>query len=121
MAALTVQTILQSGLEPAALAAAAGGGDTFADDGSQRTFFDVNNGSGGDITVTFNYQLAAQNLPGYGSIAPSDRAVVVTAGERRIIGPFGRGFISAAGVVEVSYSGVTTLTVGAFSLPKADV
>lgn len=110
MATLTVQTVVVTGLEPAALAAAAAGGDQFANTG--REFVEINNGSGGDITVTFNSQVACN----YGS--DHDVAVVVTAGERRLIGPFPTGrFNDASGFVLITYSGVTTLTIGVYKLP----
>lgn len=119
MATLTVADIVQAGLTDT-LASAAGGGDAFADDGEQRTFLEVLNGGGGSINVTFDYQLAAQKLPGYGSIAPADLVVAVAAGARKLIGPFGRGFIDANGLIQVTYSGVTSVTVGARRLPKVD-
>lgn len=109
MAELTVQNIAITGLE-ATFAAAAGGGDTFKNDG--RTFFEVNNASGGDITLTFT-------TPGtVGGVAIADPTVVVTAGERRHVGPFDPSiFNNSSGLVAVSYSGVTTLTVAAIRLP----
>lgn len=119
MAQLTVLDIVQAGALNT-LASAAGGGDTFADDGDQRTYFEVNNGGGGSINVTFNYQLASQKLTGYGTIAPSDLVVAVGAGERKVIGPFGRGFINSSGLIEVTYSGVSSVTVGARRVAKAD-
>lgn len=121
MATLTVLDITQAGAT-STLTAAAGGGDEFADDGDQRTFFEVNNGGGGSINCTFNYVPASQNLPGYGPIAPADLVVAVGAGVRKLIGPFGRGFIDpSTGRIAVTYSGVTSVTVNPRRLPKADL
>lgn len=109
MAELTVQNISITGLE-ATFASAAGGGDTFKNDG--RTFFEVNNGSGGDITLTFTTPGTVQG------VAIADPTVVVTAGERRHIGPFDPSiFNNSSGLVAVGYSGVTSLTVAAIRLP----
>lgn len=110
MATLTVQTIIQAGLEPAALAAAAAGGDQFANTG--REMVEINNASVGDITVTFNSQAPCSQ--GF----DHNEAVVVTAAERRLIGPFPTGrFNDASGFVLITYSGVTTLTIGVYKLP----
>jgi hypothetical protein len=85
--------------------AASGGGDTFLAD--EKTFAHIKNGSGGAITVTFA-------TPGTVSgLAIADLAVSVPAGGDRVVGPFPPGlFGSAAGLVDVTYSGVTSLTVG---------
>jgi hypothetical protein len=113
MAVLSVETATVSGLEATDNAANAGG-DSFANDGN--TFLNVKNGSGGDITVTVNSQVT-NPCPGQ---AAADIAVVITAGEERIIGPFNQqAFNNANGQVELTYSGVTSLTVavikGAFA------
>lgn len=91
------------------LAAAAGGGDTFLNDG--RCEFEVNNGSGAPITVTFVAQSKVQGL------TITNPAVAVAAGARRKFGPFPPEiFNDASGNVSVTYSGVTSLTVGVFRL-----
>lgn len=120
MATLTVLDIDQTG-PTSALAAAAGGGDAFADDGDQRTFFEINNGGGGSINVTFAYVPGAERIPGYGVITLPDLVVAVGAGLRKVIGPFPRNFIDpATGLISVTYSGVTTVTVGARRLRRAE-
>ncbi len=109
MALLTVQSVASTGLE-AIYVAAAGGGDTVRPD--ERTFLHVRNGSGGDITVT----LVCEGTCSFGSSSPThDRAVVVTAGEERMIptGPVQRFADATTGLVSITYSGVTTLTVAA--------
>lgn len=117
MAAITIQDLVRSGLE-ATYASANSGGDTFANDG--KTFFHVKNGSGGDITVTFTAQVTSTTKPGFGTLSMSSVAVVVTAGEERLIGFFEPAiFNNASGAVAVSYSGVTSLTVAAIRCPKA--
>lgn len=113
MATLTVQTIARTGLETT-YAAAAAGGDQFANDGKE--FLHVKNGSGGDITVTIESQVSS---PPAGT-AVTNQAVVVTAGEERMIGPFPKSaYNDASGYVQITYSGVTTLTIAAIKLPDA--
>lgn len=107
MAVLSVQEITLAGVDPT-LAAAAAGGDTFANDG--RTYFDINNGSGGSINATFDAtELCNQGFD-------HDEVVAVPAGARRRIGPFPTGRFGTT--VSVSYSDVTTVTVAAVRLPN---
>jgi len=85
---------------------AAGGGDSFDNDG--RTVFIVKNASGGSITVTFN-SLVQSN---YGTDV--DPVLTVAAGATLIAGPFDPvRYNDANGRVGVTYSGVTSLTVQA--------
>lgn len=108
MATLTVQSIVAAGLNPS-YAAAAGGGDEFANDGS--SFLHVVNGGGGAINVTL---ATTQTVDG---LAVADQVVNVPAGEDRMIGPLRRGlFNDAGGLVQVTYDGVTSVTVGVFAL-----
>lgn len=88
--------------------AAAGGGDKFRNDG--RTLLYVNNGGGGPINVTID----AQSIDG---MPFEDPVVAVAAGAHKLIGPFPpRYFNDAGGFVNVSYSGVSSVTVAAIQL-----
>ena len=78
MALLTTQVVSVAGLTPA-FASAAGGGDTFVP--SDTTYIEAINGSGGAITVTVDSKVPSN----YGTDV--NAAVVVTAGESRMIGP----------------------------------
>ena len=89
------------------LAAASVGGDTFANTG--REILDVNNGSGGAITVT----VAAVSPCNHGVLHNS--VVSVPAGQRYAIGPFDPVRFGSAPAV--TYSGVTSLTVGVRRVP----
>jgi hypothetical protein len=95
-----------TGLEEV-LTAADVAGDEFANDGKK--FFHAKNASAGDITITF----VCQTDCNYGTGSPThDQAVVVTAGEERLIGPFSPGrFNDSDGMVQVTYSAVADLTV----------
>lgn len=105
MAVLDVERITSSGLDPT-LVPAASGGDEFPNDG--RTFFIVNNGGASQITVTF----VGQGYCSHGF--QHDLEVTVDTGEELNVGPFSRQrFNDENGRVQVSYSDVTSVLVGA--------
>ena len=110
MAVLTAQEIGRGGLE-VSLASADAAGDSVANAG--RTFFRVDNGGGGSITVSLTIE---ETVDGQ---AVTARTVAVPAGESRVIGPFPvaeyNDTNSRAGI---TYSGVTSVTVAAITLPE---
>lgn len=108
MATLTVQDIDRSaGLEPTYVAAA-GGGDDFPNDGD--TFLVVINGGGAPITVTGDSTVMCN----FGFDHNEPDGVSVPAGDTRFFGPFPVSRFGAS--LAVSYSGVTSVTVGAIRL-----
>lgn len=110
MALLATQVIVPGGLADA-LAAAAGGGDTFVPDAD--TFIRVNNGGGGSITVTV--AIPAK----YHSLTVTNLSIAVPAGTSRMIGPFPSDVFADpanSGLGAITYSGVVTVTVGAFKV-----
>lgn len=102
MAALTTLQITPAGVTDT-LTAAAGGGDTFTPD--DRTYLEVNNASGGAITVTL---VALQTASDHNSTIPAN-VVSVGAGVRTLIGPLPATIYAGT----ITYSGVTSLTIGA--------
>lgn len=108
MATLTVQ---KPGLTGAVvtLAAAAAGGDTFANDG--QTMMKVTNGGVGSINVTVNSQRTCDQGSDH------DIVVAVGAGVTKDIGPFDP--YRFGGMLLVTYSGVTSVSVGAYSTAAA--
>lgn len=107
MATLTVAACTVAGLDPT-FVAAAGGGDQFANDGF--TVLEVKNGSGGAITVTIVSQAGVSDAAGT-QIKSAAVSVGATTGHKRI-GPFKPAqWNDANGMVQVTYSGVTSLTV----------
>lgn len=111
MAVLTVQDSAVSGLAPS-YGAAAGGGDSFPNDG--KTVLHVKNGGGGSITVTVDSQ--AQCSFGF----DHNEAVVVGAGADKILGPFPpKRWNDSNERVNVTYSGVTSVTVAAIRVTPA--
>lgn len=103
MATLTYKQVAIGGTNPAP-AAATGGGDKIAP--SDRGALLIANGSGGSLTVTID-------VPGndkYGQARPNI-AIAIPAGEARLIGPFPNDLAGTDGLVAITYSGVTSLTV----------
>lgn len=89
------------------LAAAAAGGDTA--EITPGAFFVLNNGSGGTITATFATPGTKDGL------AIADATMAVLAGDIGIM-PLSSVFRQSTGRCNVTYSGVTTVTVGVFRL-----
>ena len=106
MALLTTQQTTSAGAA-ITLVAAAGGGDT-ADISNGRTIIWAKNGSGGAITVTIDTPGTVDGL------AIANQAVSVPAGGERLIGPLNPAVYGQ--IASITYSGVTSLTVGAVSI-----
>lgn len=111
MATLTVNSVTRAGVTDT-LVAAAGGGDSFLPD--REVFIRVVNGGGSPITVTVETKNTS-----FGH-AVADVSVSVTNGESRIIGPFPAEVFAdpTDGLADITYSGVTSVTVGAFKLAQ---
>lgn len=91
--------------------AAAGGGDSFPNTGKE--IFFVKNGGGSSITVTIPLVATIDG------VAAASRTVTVTASATRLIGPFPIGtYNDVNSRVPITYSGVTSVTVGVFN-PEA--
>lgn len=103
MTTLTVQEPTPSGVV-VSTAAAAALGDEFANTGKE--ILEVTNGSGGALTVT----VTAQKACSHGTLHNGGGSVA--AGATKRFGPFPRDrFNDINGKVQVTYSGVTSLTV----------
>lgn len=102
---LIVQEIVQTGLNPT-FEDANTDGDYFSNDG--KTFLVVKNGSGSPVMVTIDSKIKCNQ--GF----DHDLEISVAASEERWIGPFEVGRFT--GSVVVTYSAVTSVTVGAFKL-----
>lgn len=103
MATLAVNSVVPAGTA-VALAAAAGGGDTFP--GTGRETLIVTNGSGASINVTLATFKTVNGL------AVPSRVVAVAAGATKHIAVGPEHVDPADGNVDVTYSDVTTVTVG---------
>ena len=117
MAVLSVQNIVPGGVASTYGSAGAGGDTVAAAVGEERVFIHVKNGGGSSITVTVNpVNPTTAKVPGVGNVTVPAISVAVPNSGERMIGPFGSAYIDSAGNVNVAYSGVTSVTVGAFRL-----
>ena len=118
MADLTIQDIVEAGLN-ASYAAASAGGDAFENTGGN-VMVHVKNGGASSRTVTVTAQQTSSSVRGFGTMTKANVAVAIPAGEDRFIGPFPRSaFNDAAGKVQLTYSSQTDLTLAALRLPAA--
>lgn len=103
-----VMTVLASGAITPTYAACTGGGDTFVPD--INTFVHIKNGSGGALTATFH---TGELVTGMGI---NNQAVSVPATSEVMVGPFPFNVWAnpSTGVTSITYSGVTSLTIGVF-------
>lgn len=110
---LALQTIAGTGIVPAFTAANV---DGHAVTNRGRQFVHVKNGSVSSINVTVQTPVTV------GGRSVADDVIAVAAGAEKMIGPFDEGNFNQqsgadAGKVYVDFSAVTTVTVGAFTLP----
>jgi hypothetical protein len=113
MATLTVNTVTQAGFrDDNALVAAAGGDDAFAP--GDDVFVRINNAGGGAITATFATPGLIRGL------AIADGGGSVTNAQSRLFGPFPADLFQdpTTGLVTLTYSGVTSVTVGVFKISR---
>lgn len=109
MADITVQRILNTGLEAAAATAATAAGDTFTNNG--RTFIVVEDTGTTAPVVTVN------SLNNCNQGVDHNLEITVQAGEIRYIGPFSPArFNNSAGKVTVTYDNDTDVTITVFSI-----
>lgn len=107
MAALSLQVLVPGG-SASTLATAAGGGDTApCGDG---VFLEVNNGDAASKTVT----IATTST--VGGLAVDDREVTIPAGERWKIPLPSSLYAGPDGRASITYSAVTSVTVGVFRI-----
>jgi hypothetical protein len=114
MATLTSQVITRAGTVITPVAAA-GGGDAMSPGATN--FLRVVNGGGSPITVTLAIPAGASGFP---NTAYTNTAVSVTNGTTRDIGPLPAQQYAdpTTGLVTITYSAVTSVTVAAVSLSQ---
>lgn len=112
MAILAAATaISRAGVNPVG-AAADVAGDSFANDG--KTMLYIYNGGGAPITLTLVVQMTVDTK------AVTNPTISVTNGEGRLVGPFPTPIYNDANArVNLTYSGVGSVTVKALSLTAA--
>lgn len=111
MADLVPLTISRTGVLDTLAAAAVGGDALTLNTGKQ--YLHVNNGGGAPITVTIAFNSSAI-IDGQ---TATNKTVSITNGTSKLIGPFPPSLYNdALSKVQITYSAVTTVTVGAFTL-----
>lgn len=114
MAALTVVTCAISGTNPAPVSAA-GGGDSVVNPRGDVMLL-VTNGAGAPINVTLaagaNPTRAADGT--FPAMTLANQVIAVTNGQSRLIGPIPAAFNDANGLVQITYSSATSVTIAAF-------
>lgn len=110
MAAIATQYLSKTAGTVPSFAAASSGGDTVTP--SEGVFLVVKNDGGAPVTVT----IAAPGTTSYG-VANPDPTFSVAAGAERWIPLFDSAYVNDVdNTIGISYSGVTSVTVGAFSV-----
>lgn len=118
MADLTIQDIVEGGLNPAFGTASVAGDAVLNLNGD--VFVAVKNGDVAVKQVTITAQDASETVAGFGALTKAHAIVSVPAGEERWIGPFPRkAFNDAAQKVQITYDAVTSVTVAAVRLQRA--
>jgi hypothetical protein len=117
---ITVQAATDAGLNYTSQAAA-GGGDAFTNDG--RTFLLFVNANASTRTLTITKQNKSPSSQGFNPITLTDTTVTIpgsgTNGGLCMVGPFAQlEYNDSTGLVQLSYTAVTSLTVSAVSLPR---
>lgn len=116
---ISVQSISDAGINYTMEAAAST--MQFANDGN--TLLIIVNGDTGTPTCTITAQDTTVNKPGFNPITISNKVVTLPAtgtnGGREIIGPFGQTqYNDSSGLVQIAFSGTTSLTVAAIKVPR---
>ena len=110
MAKLTPQVIALAGITPTLVAAEAGG-DNFENSG--RDFIHIKNANAAAMDVIINSQVNCNQ----GVDHDISVTIPATTGEK-FIGPFPKDrFNDASGLVQITYSAVTDVTIGIVRLP----
>lgn len=118
MADLTIQDIVEAGLD-ASYAAADAAGDAVFNVGAD-VVIHVRNADVSAHTVTVTAQRSSKPVAGFGAMSKADLEVGVPPGEERFIGPFPtEAFNDSTARVRLTYDAVTGVTVAALRVPRA--
>lgn len=105
MAQLSIQKIVESGLQHTFANADTANGDKFKNL-SGKVFLALKNTGASSATVTINAIPTTKNDPELGLLTKSDPAISLGAGEEKLVGPFKKGaFNDSSADVSIEYSG----------------
>lgn len=114
MALLTTNSMANGSGLLATYVSAAGGGDTVAYLPTKKQFLHVKNGGGSPITVTVTAQRTSISI-GHEVFTRANVAQSVTNATERFI-PLTPEYVDASGLFQITYSGVTSVTVAAVDM-----
>ena len=110
MATIVAQAITEGGKNDVTYSTCAADGDAFANEGDQIAHF--KNGSGGALTVTITAQTTSVDSLRYGTLTKANETISVPSEGEAFIGTFPQSsFNDGDGLVQMTYSGATSLTV----------
>ncbi len=110
MATIVAQAITEAGDNNVTYATCEAEGDAFANDGDQIAHF--KNGGVGALTVTIVAETTSVDSTRYGTLTKANKAISVPSEGEAFIGTFPQSsFNDGDGLVQMTYSGVTSLTV----------
>jgi hypothetical protein len=118
MALLTVKELGAGDFESDADFVAASASDTFYDTGDHRTFYLIKNGSGSSVTATVTRAYNTVKVASFGTLTVAARTKAIPAGATGVIGPFSQQYINSDGIVTVTLSSATTVTVAPVRIPS---
>lgn len=114
MSVLTIQPQTEAGDEASYVAAAAGGDEVTNVDGD--TVLHIKNGHSSAQTVTITAQDTNATNPKHGAVTKADASIAISANGEAHIGPFRRtAFNDSGGSIQITFSGVTLLTIAALT------
>lgn len=117
MADITPISPALAGVNPSPAAASVGGDALINPRGNGLLV--VNNGGGGSINVTIAAQTTARSGDGFFPAQTlGNNVVAVPAGAQRVIGPIPAAFNDVNGKAQITYSGVTSVTVYGIQPPQ---
>ena len=119
MADLTIQKVVEAGLK-ATYAAATAGGDAVLNVRGD-VVLHVKNAAAGSKTVTVTAQTTSKAVKGMGSMTKANIVAVIPAGEDWFIGPFSaEAYNDANGKAQITYDDVTSVTIAALEIKRAE-
>tara|TARA_Y100001973_G_C5152444_1_gene308861 strand:- start:819 stop:1187 length:369 start_codon:yes stop_codon:yes gene_type:complete len=121
MGALTVRSIVETGLTVPSYETAASGGDTMTNTGKEFLLVKNSNGSAASREVTITAQTTSVDHTTLGVLTKSNVVKSIAAGASALIGPFPTvAFNNTSGNIEITYSdSAADITILAFSFESA--
>ncbi len=122
MAALTLQTLDETGLDPTLSNSDVGSGDTVKNIGGDVFLYFINLSGSDSATVTITAQETSTTKPSFGPVTKANIVLTLALGTDKMVGPFPRkAFNDASGNVNIAYTGVAAADVDVAALQIAGI